>query len=141
MGSKLAKDLGKPLNRRTNIVISSEDNFHEEFIIVRTFEEAVKKATLLKNWDNHIFVIGGQSLFEQTLQSPHLDKIYYTHINKSFHCDKFVPSLLHRPTMNYTILDTKNVTAVDTIRAVNMIGDVKLTFYLISTNFHADSTK
>jgi dihydrofolate reductase len=132
MGRTTANELRSPLINRDNIVITSTDDLHQDFIVVRTFEEALKKAKELKNWDKEIFVIGGSRLFNEALKSDKLDKIYYTHINKSFSCDNFVDVILNRNDMKYTILNTKNVQSTDTINAVNLIGDVKLTFYLIN---------
>jgi dihydrofolate reductase len=138
MGSTTAKDLGKPLYNRDNIVISSNDECkdlgkllpdynYNDFIIVRNFEEALNKAKELAILDKEIFVIGGSRLFNEALQSDKLDKIYYTHINKSFDCDNFVTSILGREDMTYTILNKiKTITKNNTL-----VGEVELTFYLI----------
>jgi len=132
MGANTAKDFREPLKDIDNIVISSKDNFHPGFIIVRSLEAALKKAKELNSWDRSILVIGGMTLFCAALKSDNLDKIYYTHIGKSFKCDKFISSLLDRADMIYTILDRKIVETTDTINAVNILGPSTLTFYEIT---------
>ena len=84
MGSKTAKDLGKPLYNRDNIVISSNDDCANlstdtnDFIIVRNIDDALKKADQLSTPFKEIFIIGGSRLYNETLKSDKLDKIYYT---------------------------------------------------------------
>ena len=139
MGSKTAKDLGKPLTKRDNIVISSNDDcadLGEGFIIVRNLEAAFKKAQELSFLDKEIFIIGGSRLFNEAFKLNNLDKIYYTHINQSYDCDNFVDPLLDRDDMNYEILNRIKVSNSvlkenGTLNIMNNIGDIELTFYLI----------
>lgn len=129
MGSTTAKDLGKPLYKRDNIVISSNYN-NNDFIIVRNFEEALKKANELATLDKEIFIIGGSRLFNEAIKSDKLDKIYYTHINKSFGCDNFVKPILGRNDMVYEVIN-KITTVNKGEQEGDTIGEVELTFYLI----------
>ena len=138
MGSTTAKDLGKPLYNRDNIVISSNNDCKDlhgvdnnDFIIVRNFEQALNKAKEFAILDKEIFVIGGSRLFNEALKSNKLDKIYYTHINKSFDCDNFVNPLLDRDDMTYTILNKIKTINKNNQTVINTIGEVELTFYLI----------
>ena len=112
MGSTTAKDLGKPLRDRINIVISSNDDCKDlgksdpnynnnDFIIVRNFEDAIK----LINSEKEIFIIGGSRLYNEALKSDKLNKIYYTHINQSYGCDNFVDSILNKDDFKYEIID------------------------------------
>ena len=139
MGSTTAKDLGKPLANRDNIVISSNDDClnlsgdgYNDFIIVRTLEDALKKGQELIFPYKKIFIIGGSRLFNEALKSNNLDKIYYTHINKSYNCDNFVEPLLNRDDMNYEILNKIKVPNKSTVNMMNNVGEVELTFYLIT---------
>jgi dihydrofolate reductase len=137
MGSTTAKDLGKPLPNRDNIVISSNDdcaklsNESNDFIIVRSIENALKKAYELTILDKEIFIIGGSKLFNEALKSNNLGKIYYTHINQSYNCDNFVEPLLNRDDMNYEILNKIKVPNKSTLNMMND-EDVELTFYSIT---------
>jgi dihydrofolate reductase len=130
MGSTTAKDLGKPLYKRDNIVISSNYN-NNDFIIVRNFEEALKKANELATLDKEIFIIGGSRLFNEAIKSDKLDKIYYTNINKSFGCDNFVKPILGRDDMVYEVIN-KITTVNKSEQDCDTIGEVELTFYLIT---------
>ena len=136
MGSNTAKDLGKPLKNRINIVISSNDDCKDlgkslpdyngnNFIIVQNFEEAIREASeyVFKN-NKEIFVIGGSRLYNEILESQFLDKIYYTHINKSFGCDNFVNPILNREDFTYDIIN----------KIQYEIENIELTFYKISKN-------
>jgi len=119
MGSTTAKDLGKPLRDRINIVISSNDDC-KDFIITRNFDEALKIAHNYTLPDKEIFIIGGSRLYNEALKSDKLDKIYYTHINQSYDCDNFVDPILDREDMKYKILDKI------------LLEKIELTFYLIT---------
>jgi dihydrofolate reductase len=132
MGRGTAVDLGKPLINRDCIVISSKDDLHPDFTVVRTFDDAFKKATDWASAYKKIFITGGAQLFNSVLQSENVDKIYYTHIDKTFGCDKFVTPLLLLNTMTYEILNTKIVKCIDTVSALNSTNDVKVTFYSLT---------
>lgn len=134
MGRKTAINLKEPLKDRDNIVITQEPI--PAFECVTSFQEALEKAAAKAKpvMGKQIFIIGGSRLFNEALQSPYLDKIYYLHISKSFNCDNFVTQPIIGCRDKTTILDTKNVTSVDTIHAINKVGNVTLTFYLIHHN-------
>jgi dihydrofolate reductase len=140
MGSSTAKDLGKPLRNRINIVLSSNDDCKDlgklrpdydnnDFIVVRNIDDALKEAD---KYNKEIFIVGGSRLYNQMLKSPLLNKIYYTHINQSFDCDNFVEPILDRPDMNYEILDTQKIEKVDVPNKLITKYNIELTFYLIT---------
>jgi dihydrofolate reductase len=139
MGSTTAKDLGKPLRDRINIVISSNDDCKDlgksdpnynnnDFIIARNFEDAIK----LINLDKEIFVIGGSRLYNEALKSDKLNKIYYTHINQSCGCDNFVDPILNKEGFSYEIIDKIEKEYVELVNKVDMLLKVEITFYLIT---------
>jgi dihydrofolate reductase len=145
MGSTTAKDLGKPLRDRINIVISSNDyckdlgkqrpNYdNNDFIIVRNLEDAIKMAHNYAFPDKEIFIVGGSRLYNEALKSDKLDKIYYTHINQSFDCDNFVDPILNREDMKYEIVDKIKIDRVDIEHTLTILRNVELTFYLITKN-------
>lgn len=78
--------LGKPLPGRKNIIISRNNAYKvpEGVEIFSNWEEAVKKHT-----DEEVFVIGGASLYAQTINSA--DTLYITHVNKEVNGDTFFP--------------------------------------------------
>ncbi|WP_300367755.1 dihydrofolate reductase [Brachyspira sp.] len=95
MGRVTFESLGlKPLPSRRNIVISSKVNNellekHNNLFYEFSFEDAVSKLLLEKN--NQIFIIGGESIYKRALD--YADKVYLTHINKDYNCDRFFPNI------------------------------------------------
>lgn len=143
MGSTTAKDLGKPLRDRINIVISSNDDCKDlgksrsdydgnDFIIVRNIENALTIANNHALPDKEIFIVGGSRLYNELLNHSKLNKIYYTYINQSFDCDNFVEPILNKDDMTYEILDKVKYDRVDIKNSINIYRNVELTFYLIT---------
>ena len=86
MGKNTYLSIGRPLPKRTNIVLSSslED---DKVIVCKTLDE-------IKNYineDEEIFIIGGYSIYKSFL--PLASKLYLTHINKEFDADVFFPEV------------------------------------------------
>lgn len=84
----------KPLPNRKNIVISSNVNTellekYDNLSYEKSFEDAVSKLLLEKH--NQIFIIGGESIYKKALD--YADKIYLTHIDKEYNCDRFFPQI------------------------------------------------
>lgn len=76
----------RPLIGRTNIVISSNKNYKSKGAISESsIEDAIKRA--FKYDKKEIFIIGGSSIYEQTLDI--IDTIYLTKIYKNFEGDSF----------------------------------------------------
>lgn len=78
--------LGKPLPGRKNIVISRNNYYKvpKGVEIFSSWEEAVKKYA-----DEEVFVIGGASLYAQTINAA--DTLYITHVDKEVDGDTFFP--------------------------------------------------
>ncbi|PCG19218.1 dihydrofolate reductase [Brachyspira sp. G79] len=82
----------KPLPKRKNIVISSSLNNefkYDNLFYDTSFENALSKLLLEKY--NQIFIIGGESIYKKALD--YADRIYLTHINKDYNCDRFFPEI------------------------------------------------
>ncbi|MGC4130103.1 MAG: dihydrofolate reductase [Bergeyella sp.] len=89
MGRKTYESIGKPLPNRTNIVISGKKNWFEEgILIVGSIKEAVKFA---KKIDENIFIIGGGTIYEQTIDLA--DRLEITRINANLEADTFFPEI------------------------------------------------
>ena len=95
MGRITFESLGcKPLPKRKNIVISSGINKellekYDNLFYENSFESAISKLLLEKH--NQIFIIGGESIYKKALD--YADKIYLTHIDKDYNCDRFFPEI------------------------------------------------
>ena len=93
MGRVTFESLGsKPLPKRKNIVISSSINNdlkYDNLFFDNSFEDVLSKLLLEKY--NQIFIIGGESIYKKALD--YADRVYLTHINKDYNCDRFFPEM------------------------------------------------
>ncbi|HHU55554.1 MAG TPA: dihydrofolate reductase [Acholeplasmataceae bacterium] len=101
MGSKtfqsIINRLGKPLPGRTNIVVTRNETFsYPGVIVINDLEK------YLKDEKDEIFIIGGSSIYSQTL--PFADKLYITHIDKDFDGDTFFPEVNYQ---NYDLIEKR----------------------------------
>ena len=80
----------RPLDGRTNIVVTRQKDFKAEgCIVVNSMEGALSEART-KN-ELEVFIIGGADIYRQTIGIA--DKVYYTHIHHTFEGDAFFPKL------------------------------------------------
>jgi dihydrofolate reductase len=88
MGRKTYEALGKPLEGRTNIVITRQENWRPAGVhISHSIDQAIVEATKLDA--KEIFIIGGAEIFSAAL--PSADRIYLTLIHHPFEGDAFFP--------------------------------------------------
>lgn len=91
MGRKTLDSLpnGEPLENRINLVITSEPREDYNNVI---FGDIDKINEVIKNYDtNNIFVIGGESIYEQFLHR--CDTVYVTHNKAIYKADTHMPNL------------------------------------------------
>ena len=87
MGRKTFDSIGRPLDGRENVVITRNPDFHPPGVTVAgSVDEALAKAT-----GGEVMVIGGATVFEQTLDRA--DRIYLTRIDEYFEGDTYFPVL------------------------------------------------
>ena len=80
----------RPLEGRTNIVVTRQKNFRaEKCIVVNSVEDALSEAK--KKNETEVFIIGGADIYKQTIGIAH--KLYVTHINQTFDGDAFFPKI------------------------------------------------
>lgn len=81
---------GNPLKNRTNIILSRDINYKvENALVVNSIEELLK---CIEDYSpNDVFVIGGQSVYEQLL--PYSQTAFVTKIQGSYKADKYFPNL------------------------------------------------
>ena len=88
MGRKTFESIGKPLPDRPDIVITRNQAWkHEGVIVTHSLDEAIKKAEELDK--KEVFVIGGAQVFEELL--PKADRLYLTLIDVEGEADAFFP--------------------------------------------------
>ena len=89
MGRKTFESLGKPLKGRTNIVITTNNEFApgNGVIVANSIDTAVKESE--KTDAKECYVIGGGEIYKLTL--PLADRIYMTRVHTNIEGDTFFP--------------------------------------------------
>ncbi len=96
MGRKTYDSIGRPLPKRTTIVISktaTTKDFPEGVFLTHSIDEAIKKAAQLAEEKNlkEVFITGGGEIYKQSLGVA--NKIYLTKIHQVVEGDVFYPTL------------------------------------------------
>ena len=81
----------KPLKNRTNIVLSQDPTHNYDGVVnVHTFDDFLKAIKKYER-DDTVFIIGGASIYRQTL--PYVDKVYLTKVNADGGAEVFFVNL------------------------------------------------
>ena len=89
MGRKTYESIVKPLQNRTNILITRNKNYKAEgCIVVNSIEEAIQLA--IKE-DKNPFILGGAEIYKQAMQF--VDKLDMTFVHHKFDADVFFPEI------------------------------------------------
>ncbi|MBU1119509.1 dihydrofolate reductase [Patescibacteria group bacterium] len=81
----------RPLPERKNIVLAFDESYHAPGTTVAT---SIKDAyQSIDTTIETVFIIGGASIYEQTIDLPETDGMYITKINHDFECDVFFPGI------------------------------------------------
>lgn len=86
----------RPLKDRTNVVLSRtvstiEDRESVDHIF-SSLPDALEGVSQLRN-KGQVWVVGGQSIYEEALRLQQCKRIYLTRIDKDFECDTFFPEV------------------------------------------------
>jgi dihydrofolate reductase len=87
MGRKTFDSIGRPLPNRRNIVITRNADWKHDSVEAVTSVAAAKALV----GDAQAFISGGGQIFTDTLAEA--DRLIVTHIDKTFDCDAFFPSI------------------------------------------------
>lgn len=88
MGRKTYESIGKPLPKRTNIIITRDENYKVDGgIVVNSLEKSLREAQGKET--EEIFVIGGGEIFKQSL--PLTDRLYLTIVHQKIDGDVYFP--------------------------------------------------
>lgn len=89
MGRKTYQSIGKPLKKRTNIVMTRDGAFAADgCLVVRSMAEAIAAAGDVEE----LIVIGGAAIYELFL--PQVTKIYLTQVNADVVGDTWFPEII-----------------------------------------------
>ena len=93
MGRRTFDSIGKPLPKRTNIVVSRTMELCDGIIVERTIEDALRRGAEEASAADvdEIFIIGGAELYAATL--PLADRIYMTAVDEDIAGDVRFPSI------------------------------------------------
>lgn len=90
MGRKCYESIGRPLPKRTNVVVTRNPFFIATgCVITHNVAEAVQLAEA--NGEEEVFIIGGGQIYEIAL--PHVDRIYLTEVDLEVDGDVFFPEI------------------------------------------------
>lgn len=92
MGRKTYDSIGKPLPKRTSIVITrfpDKVDYPEDVIIVDNLEEI--KMLAAENPEEEYFIIGGGEIFKEAIEFA--DRLYVTEIIETFTGDIYFPHI------------------------------------------------
>ena len=90
MGRKCYQSIGKPLPKRTNIIVTRDPYFiSSNCLIARSIEEGLEMA--YDNGEKECFIIGGGTIYEQTQKL--WDRLYLTQIDLDVEGDVYFPTV------------------------------------------------
>ena len=95
MGRKTFESIGKPLPKRTNIVITSQSNYEQEGIIaVSNLDQALdythgNTQMCINDHNKEIFIIGGGRVYAESIDRA--DRLYLTVLDQEFEGDTIFP--------------------------------------------------
>ncbi|XP_065080172.1 dihydrofolate reductase [Ochlerotatus camptorhynchus] len=88
----------RPLPERLNIVLTRDpgaNTYPADVMVCTGMQEAVSKldeSPLVDEIEN-IWIVGGNAVYKEAMQSPRCHRIYLTEIKKTFECDAFFPEI------------------------------------------------
>jgi dihydrofolate reductase len=95
MGRKTYESIGSPLKNRTNVVISRTKDWLsgmiEEHIII--LPDLMKFFQEPSNASQNIFIIGGRSIYEQSLQNLIPERLLISRIDSEYVGDEYFPEI------------------------------------------------
>jgi len=87
MGRKTYESIGKPLPYRTNMVLTKNKNYHNDYVFI--LNDVSEVLDVAKETGQDLFVCGGGMIYKSFM--PLADRLYITMVDCSCDCDaKFV---------------------------------------------------
>jgi len=94
MGRKTFDSIGKPLPKRSNIIVSKQKNYQpDNVIVINSLEAAIEIAKTIARADNvdEIMIIGGANIYQQSMDKA--DYLYISHVEILPDGDSFFPAI------------------------------------------------
>ena len=90
MGRNCFESIGRPLPKRTNVVVTRNPFFIATgCVVTHSIEEALRLAE--KNGEEEVFIIGGGEVYQQSVEF--WDRIYWTEVALNTEGDVFFPKI------------------------------------------------
>ncbi len=94
MGRKTFESIGKPLPDRANVVVTTDESFARDGVIVAhdpmmVLDLALEAETDLEDENFEVMIIGGAQIYKEFM--PYVSKIYLSEVPYSGECDTFFP--------------------------------------------------
>ena len=87
MGRKTFESIGRPLPKRTNVVITRGDTTFEGCKVAHSLEEAIAMFPA----EEEVFIIGGAQIYTQAMALA--DKLYLTIVHRNYEGDTSFPEI------------------------------------------------
>lgn len=94
MGRKTFESIGRPLPGRTNIVVSRQEGYQPDgVLVISSLEAALEHAQEIAKADraNEVMVGGGAEIYRQAM--PHADRMYITQVELEPDGDAYFPPI------------------------------------------------
>jgi dihydrofolate reductase len=102
MGRKCYQSIGRPLPKRTNIIITRDPFFiSSNCLVFNSIAEAIAAAK--ENGEEELFIIGGGMIYKQTQDL--WDRIYFTEVHTELAGDVFFPEIDDK---NWRLVDSES---------------------------------
>jgi dihydrofolate reductase len=90
MGRKNYESIGRPLPKRTNIIITRNPYYISSgCLTAHSIEDALQIA--YENGEDEVFIIGGGEIYQASM--PYLERIYLTEVDVDIEGDVFFPEI------------------------------------------------
>ncbi|EDW81080.1 uncharacterized protein Dwil_GK11864 [Drosophila willistoni] len=86
----------RPLPDRVNVILSSTLKSNElpnEVLIYSSLEGAMQELEKQKDQIENVWIVGGSSVYAESMASPRCHRLYLTKIYAEFECDTFFPKI------------------------------------------------
>ncbi len=94
MGRKTFESIGRPLPNRTNIVLTRDDTWSAEgVVVVKSLHEAVQAASKVHG-AKEAMIVGGAQIYDKAL--PLVDRMYITEVHEEVQGDTFFATITPR---------------------------------------------
>ena len=94
MGRRTFESIGRPLPRRTNIVVTRQEGYQPDgVLVISSLEAALEHAQEIAMADraNEVMIGGGAEIYAQAL--PLADRLYITHVGAMPEGDAYFPTV------------------------------------------------